>query len=236
MSVGYAQFLSATYGPKNVTRILQDTYDGVCIAAGNTVTNWSIPCADYFWDMDPHPDLKYMTTIVYRYKVAPSTGVGALVWSNFKTLTCPQGGQVIMDSSGDNTPGTEPAPSTGRFVVSAFWWNMDVTAKVQSQLNSAEFTPGIGPFVEVSQNGLGSDPAVGTVKNCSITYGTFIGQWVYDVCVGMDAAPKYYLQMPPLFPPPRRPHIRGMVFWSCKRHVAIYRLCSCVFSPYYLFL
>lgn len=228
MSAGYAQFLSATFGPKDVTQLLQTTYDGVCASAGSTVVNWMIPCNNTFWFEDPHPDLIYMTTIVYRYKVASPTVQGALVWSNFKALTCPEGGQVRMDSYSDTTPGTEPAPSAGRFVVRAFWWDADVTARVQSQLDSAAFTPGVGPQVDVSTNGLGGDPAFGTVKNCSITYGTFIGQWTYDVLVGMNAAPQYYLQMPPLFPPPRRPHVRGMISWSCMPRVALCRS-SCSF-------
>ena len=76
-----------------------------------------------------------------------------------------------------------PTILLNEYIVAAYWWTKNVTAAAKEafQANiSASGTP-----IAVNTATLGSDPAQGQPKQCTIVYGKFIaGQWFFSTAVG----------------------------------------------------
>lgn len=179
--------VSATYGGADVTYQLRQKLNNTGVFEDFTFT-----VGNGFFGFDPNPGIVKACVVVYQLAIMNPEAPG-LAPGNFKTATGKEGQSITLNFfaylSAETPQLKEPAPTmpSKQYIVSAVWYNADVTANVQAAFTSA-FTPDCNTPITVSSEALGiPDPAWGTNKQFSVTYGSYVsGRWVYQAKVSLQ--------------------------------------------------
>lgn len=125
---------------------------------------------------------------------------GAAQYSNFKTVSVKEfeTGTLTVPKQADGI-WQPPAPGgRNQFIISASWFNKDVTSQVQQQYSQSNGAPSVPTSITVSVAALGPDPAFGINKQLSVTYANRVGSsWQFRVAVDLHQEDKWTLLIRP---------------------------------------
>jgi hypothetical protein len=124
------------------------------------------------------------------------------VWSRIQTVATAEGHAItVVGDVLNNFSPPEPDPSTNQYIVSARYFNADVTAAVK--LNYAvAYRSGQGTDLIVNPGNLHIDPFPLSPKNLTVAHGNYVspGLWKYSVSTGLGLASSWILNIPAPFP------------------------------------
>lgn len=191
---------SATWGGSDFTQIFQDRYAAALSQNGGADPSFTFTADNDFFTNDPNVGVHKAAVIVYR------AFYGAGQWSNFKTVSVKETDIAILTAP-NQADGIWTGPTPGnreQYIISATWYNKDVTPQVQKQFGQTSGAPSVPSSITVSIAALGADPADGTQKQLSVTYANFMnGSWRFRVAVDLNEAGSWTLSIRPAIYYPR---------------------------------
>ena len=193
--------VSVTYGGTDITNTSRNQY-AAYLAQFPTSKSFDFP----------RPSGYYGTILCAVWRNTIISADGEVVWSNFKSEAHDGDFQMITmtyDGTNDVPWAAPPPPSTGHYIVSAFWGNSDVTTTAQSIAASQSLNQ-YGITFNVSVAALGPDPdPTNNAKQFSVVYGNWVypGAWTFDTAGGTGPTTGWTLELPVLFPPLKPPSV-----------------------------
>lgn len=155
------EILSATWGGADFTQIFQNRYAAAQSKAAGQDPSFTFQARNDFFGSDPNPGITKAAVVVYRAFFS-----GAAQYSNFKTVSVKEfeTGTLTVPKQADGI-WQPPAPGgRNQFIISATWFNKDVTSQVQQQYSQSNGAPSISTSIIVSVAALGPDPAFSVNK------------------------------------------------------------------------
>lgn len=195
--------ISVTYNGQDYTSLTRTKYN-TALAAGNTGQNWGFYPNEAFFGAAANANTYFYCILVYRILVSvPSSSGTQLQWSAPITKVAAKNSLLAVEtqySASANPSRIPPAATTntGRFIVAAFWHNVDVTAAAQGQLVASKAALSAAASITVSPDAFGADPAAGVVKQFTAVYAKNISnQWYYGTVTTAQAPVSYTISIPP---------------------------------------
>jgi hypothetical protein len=198
--VGTCEIIGASYGGSDVSEFLRDKYAAFKTAPGGA-PGLSFVVSNAMFGFDPNPGVGKCCVIFYRVVLqAPQTSQP--VWSRIQTVAAVEGYAITVTGNdlSDLAP-HEPDPSTNQYIVSARYFNADVTAAVKVNY-AAAYRSGQGTDLIASPATMHIDPYPLSPKNLTVAYGNYVspGLWKYSFSTGLGLASSWTLNIPAPFP------------------------------------
>lgn len=195
------EIISATWGGADFTKIFQNRYAEALSKTAGQDPGFTFTATNDFFTSDPNPGINKVAVVVYRAFFGEAGQFG-----NFKTVS------VAEDNTGTLTVPKQsdgiwqpPAPGgRNQFIISATWYNKDVTDQVKQQYGQSSGAPSTSSPITVSVAALGTDPALGINKQLSVTYANRVNNfWQFRVAVDLNASGDWSLRIQPAVYNPR---------------------------------
>jgi hypothetical protein len=198
--VGTCEIIGGSYGGSDVSQFLQGKYAAFKAAPGGA-PNLSFIVSNTLFGFDPNPGVVKCCVIFYRV-VLRAANTSQPVWSRIQTVAAMEGHSItiVEDVLGDFAL-PEPDPSTNQYIVSARYFNADVTAAVKLNY-AAAYRSGQGTDLIANPSTLHVDPYPLSPKNLTVAYGNYVspGLWKYSLSTGLGLASSWTLNIPAPFP------------------------------------
>jgi hypothetical protein len=133
--------ISATYGTNIVTERARKYYIEFTESHPSTYNFWNITPTDQIFGPDPAPHYAKHFVVVWRVITGKASDDNQ-AFTRPSTWTCSQDTPGRLSYALHVQPYVPPVnPLNGIYLLSATWWNLDVTAKVQGFINGSQSTP-----------------------------------------------------------------------------------------------
>ena len=191
--------VTCTYGGADVTFVARQKISVNLDPRMGALSSFT-PSNDFF-GFDPNYGVQKVCVVVYRVLWKASDGTTVQAVGPFRSVAATEGYKITLtwvETVAKGSVFTEPTPdATNQYLVSAYWFTKNITSTAGplfgslARVNQRDHNSGQPNYpsisYQVSETTCGPDPAVGTNKQFSVTYGSwYSGRWVYQAAVDLQ--------------------------------------------------